>query len=105
MSSAQRLRLWQLALLAFGTMCGQDVLATVMVIFESRLNAPVAGAFDVAGWLFGIVTTFVAVDSVLKEGWCSVRALTVVAAVSLANFAGTWLGVVVGAAITTHPHH
>lgn len=92
--------LWQVAILAFGAMCADDIAATVMVIFESRLNAPLAGAFDVLGWFFSLICSALAIESIIRTGWWTRRSLTIIAAVSMANFAGTFAGVWIGAALT-----
>lgn len=95
-----RQRLTLVAALAFGAMCAQDVLATCMVVFESRLNAPLAGVFDVAAWIFGLICSALALDEIIRNGWRTRRSLTIIAAVSLANFAGTVGGVAIVKAIT-----
>lgn len=83
----------KVAVAAFIAMCVQDVLGTCMVVFESKLNAPVAGLFDVAGWIAGLICSALALEEIIKNGWRTRRSLTIIAAVSLANFAGTFLGV------------
>lgn len=94
------MRLRWVALLAFVAMCVQDVLGTCMVIFEARLNGPVAGMFDTAGWLATLVCMGLSLDEVIKSGWRSRRSLTIIAAISVANFVGTVAGVSIGAALT-----
>lgn len=94
--------LWKVALLAFLAMCADDVAYTVMVVFESHYNAVLAGAFDVIGWCFGLVCSALAIESVIREGWRTRRSLTIIAAVSLANFAGTVGGVAIASALTHH---
>jgi heme A synthase len=100
--ATQKANLWKVALLAFAAMCVQDVFGTVMVIFESRFNAPVAGLFDVGGWIAGLVCAALAIEEIIKNGWRTRKSLTIIGAVSLANFAGTYAGVAIGAAITHH---
>jgi len=94
------LRLWRVALLAFIAMCLTDILGTAMVVFEARLNAPVAGMFDVLGWIAGLVCSALALEEIIKNGWRTRKSLTIIFAVSLANFWGTWLGVSIAAALT-----
>jgi len=94
------MRLWRVVLLAFAAMCVQDVFGTVMVVFESRLNAPVAGAFDVLGWVAGLVCSALAIEEIIKNGWRTRKSLSIIAAVSLANFAGTYGGVLIAASLT-----
>jgi hypothetical protein len=88
-----RLDLARLAAVAFAAMCAQDLLSTVMVVFESHYQAIPAGIFDVAAWITWLASSAMAIDEVLKGGWRSKRARVVIAAVSAANFAGTVAGV------------
>ena len=93
------MKLWKVAALAFATMCLLDVLATCMVVFESHYNALLAGCFDVAQYLAGLVCSVLALDSILKSGWRNKRSLVIISAISAANFAGTILGVTVSRAL------
>ena len=101
-ASTSVITFWKVALLAFIAMCVQDILATCMVIFEARLNAPVAGLFDVASWITGLICLALSVESIIASGWRSKRTLTIIVAVSAANFLGTVAGVTIGAALTHH---
>lgn len=94
------MKLWTVAALAFAAMCVQDVMATCMVIFEARLNGPVAGLFDAVGWLAALTCSALAIEEIVKNGWRTRKSLTIIAAVSAANFAGTVTGVAIGAALT-----
>lgn len=85
---------WQTALLAGVCMFGQDVLATVMVVAESRGRAHLAASMDTAGWLAQITTTTVSVDALLTGSPAAKAA--VVLAVSAGNYAGTYSGVKLG---------
>lgn len=98
----RRASLWKVAALAFAAMCANDLLGTVMVIFESRYNALLAGSFDVACWLAGLTCSALALEEIIKNGWRTRRSLAIIAAVSLANFGGTFAGVAIAAAITHH---
>jgi hypothetical protein len=102
LAEVKQTRLWVVALWAFGSMCVQDVLGTGMVIFESRFNAPVAGLFDVTGWIAGLICSALALEEIIKNGWRTRKSLTIIAAVSLANFVGTYAGVAIGSALTHH---
>jgi len=93
---------WRVALLAFVAMCLQDLLATCMVIFESRFNAPMAGASDVLSWITGLVCAALALEEIIKNGWRTRKSLTIIAAVSLANFVGTFAGVAIASPLTHH---
>lgn len=86
---------WKVAVLAFATMCLQDVLGTCMVVFEARLNAPVAGLFDVLGWVAGLICSALALEEIIKNGWRTRKSLVIIASVSLANFWGTVAGVAI----------
>lgn len=101
-SVVSRFGYWKVALLAFVAMCIQDIMGTCMVIFESRLNAPVAGMFDVVGWIAGLICSALAIEEIIKNGWRTRKSLAIIGAVSLANFAGTYAGVAIAVAITSH---
>jgi hypothetical protein len=94
--------LWRVALLAFVAMCVQDVLGTCMVVFEAHFNAPVAGLFDVLGWIAGIICAALALEEIIKNGWRTRKSLTIIGAVSLANFTGTYAGVSIASVLTHH---
>ena len=94
--------LWVTALLAFVAMCANDIFGTVMVVFEARLNAPVAGAFDVLGWVAGLICAALALDEIIRNGWRTRKSLTIIGAVSLANFMGTVWVVAIATALTKH---
>lgn len=96
---AKQMSMPRLVAVAFAAMCAQDLLATVMVVFESRYNWLGAGLFDMAQWITWLVSSTIALDEVLDGGWRSRRARVVIAAVSAANFAGTAAGVFVARAI------
>jgi hypothetical protein len=99
---AKRMSLWKVAIVAFVAMAFQDILGTCMVVFEAHYTAALAGVFDVLGWFFGLICSALAIESIIQEGWRTKRSLTIIAAVSLANFAGTFAGVAIGAALTHH---
>lgn len=85
---------WLLPLAAAAAMFAQDVLATVMVVAESRGRAHLAASMDTAGWLAQITTVTVSVNALLTGSWPMKAA--VVAAVSAANYGGTYTGVRLG---------
>lgn len=86
-------RLWKVALAAFAAMFAVDVFSTIMVVFESHYDAAGAGVMDVCGYLAGLACSVLALDSILKNGVRNRRSVTIIAAVSVANFAGTVAGV------------
>lgn len=94
-------RYWRVALFAFLAMCVQDILSTCMVVFESKLNAPVAGMFDVLGWVAGLICSALAIEEIIKSGWRDRKTITIIMAVSLANFIGTVAGVVIAKALSS----
>lgn len=85
---------WLLPLAAAAAMFAQDVLATVMVVAESRGRAHLAASMDTLGWLAQITTVTVSVSALL-DGSLSMKA-AVVLAVSAANYGGTYTGVKLG---------
>lgn len=87
----------KLMLLGFVAMCLQDVISTLMVVFEAHYNAPLAGLCDVAGYIVGLISSVLALDSILKNGFWNKRSLLIVAAISAANYLGTLAGVHIGA--------
>jgi hypothetical protein len=95
-------RIWKVLLLAFIAMCVQDILGTAMVIFESRYNAPVAGLFDVASWIAGLICAALALEEIIKNGWRTRKSLMLIGVISLANFLGTVAGVGIASALTHH---
>ena len=92
----------KVAVVAFVAMCVNDVMGTCMVVFESRLNAPLAGLFDVLGWISALVCSALALEEIIKNGWRTRKSLTIIAAVSLANFFGTLGGIAIATALTHH---
>lgn len=95
-----RAALWKVAALAFVAMCLQDLLGTCMVVFEAHFDAPLAGLMDVTGYIAGLACSVLALDSILRDGWRNRRSLVIIGAVSAANFAGTYIGVGIGQALT-----
>lgn len=86
--------IWWLAPAAAVAMYVQDVLATIMVVAESRGRAHLAASMDTVGWLATITTTTVSVDALLTGSLES--KFTVIAAVSIANYWGTYTGTKLG---------
>lgn len=95
-------RLWRVALLAFAAMCLNDILGTCMVVYEAELNWKLAGIFDVTGWIAGLICSALAIEEIVKNGWRTRKSLTIIAAVSLANYIGTAIGVLAVARLTHH---
>lgn len=90
------MRLWKVALLAFVAMCAEDLLATAMVIEEAHYNALAAGILDVLGWAAGLICSALAIESIITNGWRTRKSITIILAVSVANFLGTFGGVGIG---------
>ena len=97
-----QMRLSRAIPLAFAAMCLNDLAYTVMVVFESRLTPWVSGLFDVVGWIFALICSSLAIESIISNGWRTARSLALVAAVSIANLTGTVAGVYVAIALTRH---
>jgi hypothetical protein len=89
----KRRSLWWVAAVAFAAMCCQDLIATIEVVAEAHYNAPVAGMCDVMQWVAGLICSALAIEEIIKNGWRTRRSLTIIGAVSCANFAGTFAGV------------
>ena len=96
------MKLWKAALASFLAMMVTDLLATAMVIFESRFNAPAAGLLDVLGYIAGLICSVLALDSILANGWRNKRSLVIIGAVTIANYVGTSVGVTMVSALTHH---
>lgn len=94
--------IWKAALASFLAMTITDCLATGMIIFESRFNAPAAGLLDVLGYIAGLICSVLALDSILKDGWRTKRSLIIIGAITVANYVGTSIGVMVVSAMTHH---
>ena len=101
-ATAKRSAVWKVALVAFLAMCANDIAGTVMVVFEAHYNAILAGCFDVIGWFFSLICAALAIESIITEGWRTRRSLTIIGAVSAANFLGTIAGVAIASSITHH---
>jgi hypothetical protein len=83
-----------IVLAAAAAMFIQDLLAVLMVQAEARNRAVLAGVMDCLQWPAGMVTTAVTVTAF--QGHDGARTGLVIAAVSAANFAGTWTAVHLG---------
>lgn len=83
---------------AAAAMLVQDILATVMVVAESRGRAHLAAAMDTLGWYAQIACTTVSV--VTLSGHSLGAKVAVVIAVSVANYLGTWSGTKLGHRLT-----
>lgn len=88
-----------IAVYAAVAMVLSDVLGTLLTQAQARDRAVLAGWLDTAGWLVAIFTTSWSVAAV--NGHDLTRKLAVLGAVSLANFAGSWLGVQIGRRFVT----
>jgi len=83
-----------IALAAAVAMFFQDLLAVLMVQAEARNKAVLAGVMDCLQWPAGMVTTAVTVTAF--QGHDGAKTGLVIAAVSVANFGGTWTAVRIG---------
>jgi hypothetical protein len=83
-----------IALYAALAMILQDILAVCLVQAEARDRAALSGLLDAAQWGAGIATTTISVTAL--QGHSMGLKAVVVAAVTAANFGGSWLGVQIG---------
>ena len=95
-------KIWKVMLAAFLAMCASDLLATCMVVFESRLQAIPAGIFDVLGWIASLICSALALEEIIKNGWRTRKSMAIILAVSLANFMGTYTGIEIVRSLTHH---
>jgi hypothetical protein len=72
----------------------QDVLGTVQTQAAARNKALLSAVMDSIVWLALISTTTISVDAILTGSWAA--KISVVAAVTIANFTGTYAGVKLG---------
>jgi len=89
---------WLLIAAAAAGMLVQDILATVMVVAESRGRAHLAASMDTLGWYAQICCTTVSVTTL--SGHALAPKVACVVAVSVANYAGTWSGTRLGHRLT-----
>jgi hypothetical protein len=87
-----------IALLAAGGMLCQDIIGTILTITAAKGKAALTGALDSLGWFAAIGTTVWSVNAL--NGHSLSTKLWVFALVSVANFAGSYLGVKIGQKIT-----
>lgn len=84
---------WVAVLAALG-MIVSDVLESLLTQAQSRNRAHLAGLMDTAGWLVGIYVTNWSLEGIHST---TTRAVVVLAAVSAANYIGTYAGTKIGA--------
>ena len=80
--------------LAAFSMVIQDILAVCQVQAEARDRALIAAVIDPVKWAAGITVTFAALEG-LHSHSMTTKVVTV-AAICVANFTGSYLGVVIG---------
>jgi hypothetical protein len=80
-----------IALAAAVAMFFQDLLAVLMVQAEARNKAVLAGVMDCLQWPAGMLTTAITVTAF--QGHDGAKTGLVIAAVTVANFCGTWTAV------------
>jgi hypothetical protein len=73
-----------IALWAALAMVATDILGTLLVQAEARNRAHLSAILDSAGWLFSIATLSISVAAI------------VLAAVTVANYFGSYAGVIIG---------
>lgn len=80
--------------LAALTMLASDVLSVPLVQAEAEYLAHRAASLDTIGWFVGIVTTDLSVTALQSHN--TPQKVAVIAAVSVANYVGTYYGVRLG---------
>lgn len=88
------MNLWELAVLAFVAMVLADIISVGQTQAEARGRANLAGILDTVGYFAGLVTTFLAIDSL--NGNDMTKKIAIIGAVSVANYLGSWMGVKIG---------
>jgi hypothetical protein len=83
------------ALYAAVAMVASDIFGTLLTQAQARNKAALAGWCDTAGWLVAIFTTSWSVAAV--NGHDTAKKFVVLAAVSAANFVGSYAGTKIGA--------
>lgn len=83
-----------IALWASIAMVVEDILAVLLTQAQARNRATLAGWLDTAAWLAGILTTAWSLNAI--DGHDLKLKVVVVAAVSAANFCGSWSGTKIG---------
>ncbi len=81
-------------ILAAVSMLVADVLSVLLVQAEARNKAVLSGVLDTIGWGAGVVVTLSTINAL--NGHNEALMVGVVAAVTVANFAGSWGGVRLG---------
>lgn len=100
MGAVHEMPLPRAAVAAFVAMMVSDLIGTAMVIFESRYLWLAAGLCDVFGYLAGLLCSVLALDSILQLGLRNRRSVVLIGSVTVANFAGTAVGVEIVRALT-----
>ena len=84
-----------IALWAALAMIVQDVTLTLMVQAEARNRWVLAGLLDSVGFLAQVATYGISIDSIVRHGLTG-PTLVILGALTVANFVGTGLGVLIG---------
>jgi hypothetical protein len=83
-----------IALWAALAMVATDILGTLLVQAEARNRAHLSAILDSAGWLFSIATLSISVAAI--NGHDLKLKIVVLAAVTVANYFGSYAGVIIG---------
>jgi hypothetical protein len=83
-----------IAILAAVGMLAQDILGTMLTIAEAREKPALSGILDSAGWFPAIFTTAWTVTAL--QGHSLSEKVWVLLLVSVANFIGSYIGVMIG---------
>lgn len=94
--------IWKVAIIAGVAMLFQDLLSTSMVVMEASYRPLEASIFDSLNWFATLASTGVAAVTIGKHGWRAKQSMAIIGCVTAANFAGTYSGVYLAAALTHH---
>jgi hypothetical protein len=86
---------WELAVLAFFAMIGQDLSLTWLVQAEARNKWVLAGLLDSVGFLLQVATFGVSIDAIIKHGLTS-QTIILLVVLTAANFIGSGMGTLLG---------
>lgn len=102
MSTTLEMPLRKAVVVIFVAMFWQDILATSMVVFESRRGIWIAGIFDALGYFAQLACSALAIDSIVKHGWRNKRSVCLLISVTISNYLSTATGVFVAFWLIRH---
>src|ERR1017187_4486446 len=85
---------WEIVALAAVSMLIADILSVLLVQAEARNRALMSGVLDAIGWGAGIIVTFSTISAL--GGHDMALKVAVIIGVTVANFAGSYIGTTLG---------